>query len=673
MARIIVKLRGKQVSDIPLDDSREYVVGRKEDCDIVLQPEKGISREHFKLLSQNGVWFVELVSRYGEVILAGEKVSEREQLDHGVHFSVAPYEFEFSMASSSPQELASDVGAENQEISGDEKTFVGVAPSVPYVKILDNYGEAKELFRLEGGDSWIAGRENTAAIVIRDQRVSRRQFEIRKINGQFFITDLGSVNGTLVNGKAIGDELTPIRSGDAISVLDNNLVFELHDPNFKQRMELVVAPAPSAVNFSNSQDLLPSNIQDIGGDSQVPQAWGGYSQAPAPYEMHAPMPMPHQTMPQMPYPGASGTVANGKFDFEKNRPKLIIAAVLVLLLAWFFTDSDKKDGDKAGAAKEAANKANDPLAKLKPEEQMLIKQTYQLAKNYYMTGKYELAQSEINKIYQKVPDYEDVRTIERLAREAIAIQEQKRRQDELEKVRRENEKAIQKQADECTKKLNPDVSVEEIEDCLSPVIALEPSHPRILELKNKAAAFTEAREIKAAQDAAYNENVSKLVAIYQRAEKVAESGNNLEAIAAYERVLAQNLPDPRGLKKKSKAAIAAINSKMSTQTDKYMNEAEKLYNAQNLKGAILSLRRALKVDPRNTQLQDKIDIYMSELRKQMMVLYQEGILEESFGNVDGSETKPGAKDRWKKILELDVTDGEYYKKAYIKLKKYGAL
>ncbi|MNU08930.1 hypothetical protein D3C72_2552040 [compost metagenome] len=57
----------------------------------------------------------------------------------------------------------------------------------------------------------------------------------------------------------------------------------------------------------------------------------------------------------------------------------------------------------------------------------------------------------------------------------------------------------------------------------------------------------------------------------------------------------------------------------------------------------------------------------------MMNLYQEGILEESFGNVDGGESKAGAKDKWKKILELDVSDGEYYKKAYIKLKKYGAL
>ena len=47
MARLKVRLRGKTVYDVALTEDRSYVAGRKEDCDIVLQPEKGISREHF--------------------------------------------------------------------------------------------------------------------------------------------------------------------------------------------------------------------------------------------------------------------------------------------------------------------------------------------------------------------------------------------------------------------------------------------------------------------------------------------------------------------------------------------------------------------------------------------------------------------------------------------------
>ena len=46
---------------------------------------------------------------------------------------------------------------------------------------------------------------------------------------------------------------------------------------------------------------------------------------------------------------------------------------------------------------------------------------------------------------------------------------------------------------------------------------------------------------------------------------------------------------------------------------------------------------------------------------------------QNFGHVDGSESRPGAKDKWKKIIETDLEDGDYYRKAFIKLKKYGVL
>ena len=57
----------------------------------------------------------------------------------------------------------------------------------------------------------------------------------------------------------------------------------------------------------------------------------------------------------------------------------------------------------------------------------------------------------------------------------------------------------------------------------------------------------------------------------------------------------------------------------------------------------------------------------------MMVLYQESVIDESYGIVDNSETRQGAKDKWKKIVELDLDDGDYFKKAVLKLRKYGVM
>jgi hypothetical protein len=56
---------------------------------------------------------------------------------------------------------------------------------------------------------------------------------------------------------------------------------------------------------------------------------------------------------------------------------------------------------------------------------------------------------------------------------------------------------------------------------------------------------------------------------------------------------------------------------------------------------------------------------MSELRKSMMPIYQDSILEESVGEVESAKLK------WQKIRDLSLPGEDYYEKAKVKLKKYG--
>ncbi|QDK36540.1 FHA domain-containing protein [Bdellovibrio sp. NC01] len=689
MARLKVRLRGKTVYDVALAEDRSYIAGRKEDCDIVLQPEKGISREHFKLSFQNGGWMVEVISRYGDLIFNGEQ-AQQFALEHGSAFTVPPYEFEFMMTAdvgpvAEAPAMSADAGYGGGELqnppahidagggddyANEEKTVIGVAPTAAFIKIVDSSNETKEMIRLDAGDSWIAGRESSCHIQIRDQRVSRRQFEIRRAGSQYHILDLGSVNGTLLNGNPISSsDPTPIKSGDAITVLENYLYFELHDAHFQSRLEMVNVAPPSPL-LPVASDVLPPEYQQAHMPNELMPYQGGM--APMPYQPQYPMGAPAPTG-HMPPPAASG-----KFDFQKHRPKIIIGAVAVILLAWLFSgnknDTAPKPGGPTAAGPAAPGSPQDAFAKLKPEQQALVRQRYKDAKNLYMAGKYQLAQDEIVKIREIVPDYEDLKEIERLSKEAMFIQEQQRRQEEIEKAKVEAEEKILKQVAECQKKINPDITEEMMDDCLSSVMQFNPDHPKINDLKAQVQTIVIARQAKAAEKAAYQGQVAKLRAIYDKAQSVHKSAKNpLDVIAAYEKVVEAKLPDPNGLKGQSQRSIASIRQMMNTKTASFQAEADKLYSSQNIKGAILSLRKARQIDPNNDELQPKIDRYVSELRKQMMSLYQEGILEESFGNVEGGEAKAGAKDKWKKILDLDVPDGEYYKKAYIKLKKYGAL
>jgi hypothetical protein len=70
------------------------------------------------------------------------------------------------------------------------------------------------------------GRSRQCDIVLTDANVSREHAEIRPRGGSWVLTDLGSTNGTSLNGRVIdGPEV--VRPGDEIDLGTSRLVFEL--------------------------------------------------------------------------------------------------------------------------------------------------------------------------------------------------------------------------------------------------------------------------------------------------------------------------------------------------------------------------------------------------------------------------------------------------------------
>ncbi len=205
---------------------------------------------------------------------------------------------------------------------------------------------------------------------------------------------------------------------------------------------------------------------------------------------------PTQYQQQMSYQTAPAPESSGKFDFQKHRPKLIIGAILLLAVAYLFSGEDKSPPANP-AVLAGPGSPQEVFNKLQPEQQALVRQRYKDAKNLYMQGKYQLAQDEIVKIMELVPDYEDIREIERLSKEAIFIQGQQRRQEEIEKAKIETEEKIQKQTALCQKKINARITMEEMDECLSSILQFNPEHPRILDLKNSSRKYYRATRGKA--------------------------------------------------------------------------------------------------------------------------------------------------------------------------------
>jgi HD-GYP domain-containing protein (c-di-GMP phosphodiesterase class II) len=101
-----------------------------------------------------------------------------------------------------------------------------------------------------GDKSLIIGRENTVGIQMDDKAASREHAEIFKLGEMFFVRDLSSRNGTLVNGELIDEEL--LREGDIIQIGETEFAFEEKDAEAGE------------VQQDDSEDLLFDDSADLG-------------------------------------------------------------------------------------------------------------------------------------------------------------------------------------------------------------------------------------------------------------------------------------------------------------------------------------------------------------------------------------------------------------------------
>jgi hypothetical protein len=76
-----------------------------------------------------------------------------------------------------------------------------------------------------GAQPLVIGRLPECDVVLNDSNVSRRHAELRRSGDGVFLTDLGSTNGTRVNGTPVREQI--LASGDEVSVGSTKLIFEM--------------------------------------------------------------------------------------------------------------------------------------------------------------------------------------------------------------------------------------------------------------------------------------------------------------------------------------------------------------------------------------------------------------------------------------------------------------
>ena len=161
-----------------------------------------------------------------ELAEAATQFAEKNDLKHSAPISVilrvddAIKVGDFSIINESQPERTSDVLA-TQKNSIAMQPLVATAPLIEAALVMQN----GERIVLET-DSLKIGRQATCRIVFNDSNVSREHAQMRRTADGWKLLDLGSTNGTKINGVKISEEQLLV-NGDELSFGTSSAKFEI--------------------------------------------------------------------------------------------------------------------------------------------------------------------------------------------------------------------------------------------------------------------------------------------------------------------------------------------------------------------------------------------------------------------------------------------------------------
>ncbi|MHA7631878.1 FHA domain-containing protein [Corallococcus sp. M7] len=224
-------------------------------------------------------------------------------------------------------------------------------------------GEEFALSELE----YTVGRSTDNPICIQDTSVSRKHVTLRKESAGWMVSDMGSGNGTIVNGEPIAEE-TLLANGDVITLGDSELRYE-DTANSTAKVQAPSSPRPRPSSAGRGASAAPARPAREG--RARPQT----SRAAAAAEL----------TPEM--------------QKKRMRIKLAGAAVLVLLFA------------DLGVARSRMRAQAEEQGRIEAEQRSYREQLgglFQEAKNLVREGQWQQAKAKLEELHAQAPDYPGV-------------------------------------------------------------------------------------------------------------------------------------------------------------------------------------------------------------------------------------------------------------------------
>lgn len=248
-----LKFINRDYSTVPLDKPRT-TLGSDPGNDVVL-PEKGIAGFQMEFFRREGeVLAVDLIGH--SCMKNGQPIEGSESIHMGDMLNLESVEIEVVDPLMSTEKFdASSLRESDKQEGTVDPDLVAAALSAANdgssAWSLKGLNDTVQGLRFPLGGKVIIGRDPSCDLVLKTAQVSRRHTEIEVLNSQLFLRDLGSTNGSAVNGNRVTTAM--VKPGDKISI--DQVDFLVEGPQDDQD-STVARHFPGAVELLTGPYLL---------------------------------------------------------------------------------------------------------------------------------------------------------------------------------------------------------------------------------------------------------------------------------------------------------------------------------------------------------------------------------------------------------------------------------
>lgn len=508
--------------------------------------------------------------------------------------------FKLLMGSTDPAEQGRTVVIDEKPAFHERGTVVLQQTESP--RLLVKKGPTTQpTFLLKPGTTLI-GRSPKCDIHLSQGSVSRRHAQLMVTPQRIVLKDAGSKGGTFVNGKKIQEvELAP---NDVIGIGPVELVLHVGCRTTSGEADLHNA-APRQVNLS---------------------------------------PKPNRQLGKLGKGLLWGLVAAG--------------LLLAVLLAMHWSNLNRKEDEQRLAREMAIRQQQAELALRQKKVAKLI----QRAQGSADTGQLRESLEFINQALSQEPKNQTALALKNRVQEQIAKAEEARKL----KLRQEQERnrraeALLEQARVAMDKKQFSLAVELSRQAQE----IRPQDMRAaIMLRRAQGAIKAQQEAQQQKEEKRNRQLTAAHKYYELGLKNMRRGQLTQAALDWNRVLKIDPSNQAGYTAKARKSLAEAKPRLGRQTSPLIAQAESLLGKDDLVGAIKLLKQATAIDPWNSRAHRILEQTTAKAGTQAKELYQEGLVLESFGEIDKAATK------WHQVMILASQGDPYYARAKDKLKKY---